>query len=124
MKNICFVDRKRDNFSKTETSSLFPHTKRFRTSVGQVQSEKMKFLFVVFAVLAEISVIFAQVDLITYREWKKLDFKFPSQAVRDEALASSQWVPENAFPIDVDVDYYSKFIIVYNNLNFSIFALK
>ncbi|CRL03754.1 CLUMA_CG016415, isoform A [Clunio marinus] len=46
-----------------------------------------------------------QNDLVLVEQWNKLDFDFPTQELRDEAIAQGLFVAENAFPIDVDVDY-------------------
>jgi len=41
-------------------------------------------------------------------EWKELEFSFPSQEVRNAAIASGDYIRGNALPIDVDVDYKSQ----------------
>lgn len=41
-------------------------------------------------------------------EWKQAEFDFPTPAVRQEAIANGQYVPGNAVPIDMDVDYRSQ----------------
>lgn len=46
-----------------------------------------------------------QGDLVRIREWKQMDFSFPNKQARDEAYRKGIFVPENNFPIDVDVDY-------------------
>jgi hypothetical protein len=67
---------------------------------------KLLLVFLVVFFTSSICLTSGQVNLIKFREWKKLDFAFPTLALRNEALASKKWIPDNAFPIDVDVDYY------------------
>lgn len=43
--------------------------------------------------------------MIPVKEWKQLDFNFPSLAIRQDAIARGLFVQKNCFPIDVDVDY-------------------
>jgi len=43
-------------------------------------------------------------ELILKSEWTQLDFNFPSQIARNEAISLGWFIKENAFPIDVDVD--------------------
>lgn len=69
---------------------------------------KLPLLTILFLLNAVINLCRGQVELIKIREWKKLDFKFPTAAARSDAIKKGQFVPENAFPIDVDVDYYGK----------------
>lgn len=38
-------------------------------------------------------------------EWKTLDFAFPGLDVRQLAIRTGNFVPGNAVPIDVDIDY-------------------
>lgn len=40
-------------------------------------------------------------------EWKSIDFNFPTQQLRHEAIASKAFVPGKAVLIDVDVQYTS-----------------
>lgn len=44
-------------------------------------------------------------NLNLVREWRLLDFAFPDQRTRDEAIRTGLFVQKNAVPIDVDVDY-------------------
>lgn len=41
-------------------------------------------------------------------EWAAMDFDFPSDTVRQEALDSGDYVQGLGLPIDVDVDYHSQ----------------
>lgn len=67
----------------------------------------MKFLPLLFIFCVELSISSAQIqfDLMRIREWKQLDFNFPNPRARDEAIRRRLFVPQNNFPIDVDVDY-------------------
>lgn len=43
--------------------------------------------------------------LKTVFEWKDLEYEFPNEADRQEALNNKLYVPHNGIPIDVDVQY-------------------
>lgn len=64
-------------------------------------------LFIAFLFVAS-TFCYDEPDLYKIREWKKLDFKFPNAAIRADALKTKKWVPENAFPIDVDIHYQGR----------------
>ena len=40
-----------------------------------------------------------------FKQWRQMDFQFPSNAVRQQAINSGSYVPANVIPIDVAVDY-------------------
>lgn len=42
-----------------------------------------------------------------FKQWRTMDFQFPSDAIRQQAISSQKFVPENIIPIDVAVDYKS-----------------
>lgn len=67
----------------------------------------MKCLPFIFVILLKVSFISCQqrLDLDPVREWKLLDFDFPSSHVREDAIRKGLFVQQNAAPIDVDVDY-------------------
>ncbi|XP_073945288.1 major royal jelly protein 9-like isoform X2 [Choristoneura fumiferana] len=44
-------------------------------------------------------------NLRIVRQWAELDFQFPSEAARQDALAKRFYVPGNSVPIDVDVQH-------------------
>lgn len=52
-----------------------------------------------------LAVVCQQPELRLVKDWKKLDFNFPSPQDREAAVAKGFYVPKNVFPIDVDVDY-------------------
>lgn len=81
------------------SSSKFFSSKTFKMTV-------QFFLLLLVFLLNRVFFSDGQNDLIKIREWKKLDFKFPNVEARSEAIRTRRWIPENAFPIDVDVDYY------------------
>lgn len=62
----------------------------------------MKLFSLFFVLFLKASIIVA---LTSIREWSQLDFNFPSPRARTEAVQRRNFVPENNFPIDVDVDY-------------------
>lgn len=41
-------------------------------------------------------------------EWKSIDFAFPTEKLRLDALSSRKFIPGNAVPIDVDIHYKSE----------------
>lgn len=41
----------------------------------------------------------------TLGSWRELEFEFPTEAIRRSAISSGDYVPGNAVPIDVDIDY-------------------
>lgn len=47
--------------------------------------------------------------LMLIREWKEVDFNFPSMQTRQEAIDKGWFIPQNVFPLDVDVDYIGLF---------------
>ncbi|CRK89991.1 CLUMA_CG003717, isoform A [Clunio marinus] len=65
------------------------------------------YFLLVLSILLKSSIISChqRLDLERFIEWNKLDFQFPSTKLRNEAIAHGLFVVENAFPIDVDVDY-------------------
>lgn len=64
----------------------------------------MKCIFIF--VLLKAAVVLSQSSaLVSIKEWKQLDFNFPSQQIRQDAIARGLFVQRNCFPIDVDVDY-------------------
>lgn len=65
----------------------------------------MKLLSCFLVIFLKASIIFA---LTSIREWKQLDFNFPNPRARTEAVQKGLFVPQNNFPIDVDVDYRRK----------------
>lgn len=67
----------------------------------------MKLLAFTFVLLLGLTIVTCQtlLDLRLIREWKQLDFNFPTASIRVDAIRRGLFVPLNAFPIDVDVDY-------------------
>jgi hypothetical protein len=51
----------------------------------------------------------AKPELKLVNEWKNIDFNFPSEKQRQDAIAKREFVLGNAVPIDVDVFYKGKF---------------
>lgn len=70
----------------------------------------MKHSLLIIALLLKASLISCQqrLDLESFREWRQLDFVFPNAQIRASAIQRKQFIPENAVPIDVDVDYQGK----------------
>ena len=40
-----------------------------------------------------------------FKHWRQMDFQFPSNAVRQQAINNGNYVPANIIPVDVAVDY-------------------
>lgn len=66
--------------------------------------------------------------LKTIFEWKDLEYGFPTEADRQNALNNQLYVPHNGIPIDVDVHYkgnvFSTVIIftIYDTIIFRFFS--
>lgn len=43
------------------------------------------------------------------KEWKQIDYNYPSDAERQRAIKSEEFVPSNPLPIDADVFYGRKY---------------
>lgn len=71
------------------------------------ESARMKFLLASLACLLQV-VCSQRLDLENVREWKQLDFNFPTPAARNEAVQKKLFIPANVFLIDVDVDYQGR----------------
>lgn len=67
----------------------------------------MKSIFGVLICVLALSKSWGQVlpDLRVVTEWTRMEFDFPSDAVREEALETGAYVPGIGLPIDVDVDF-------------------
>ena len=46
-----------------------------------------------------------KITMRSVKEWNQLDFNFPSQQDRQNAIDNELFVQANAIPIDMDVDY-------------------
>lgn len=44
------------------------------------------------------------------KEWKQVDFNYQSEADRENAIASGEFVQSNSLPIDADVFYGREYI--------------
>lgn len=64
-------------------------------------------MFLVVSFLKENSVLSS---LFVTHKWSQLEFEFPSEAARREAIKSGEFKPESIFPIDVDI-YQNTFFI-------------
>lgn len=74
----------------------------------------MKHLSLVLVLLLKLTISNCQrLDLEVLRDWKQLDFAFPSAAARSEAITKKLFVAANAFPIDVEPDYQGKVKLSY-----------
>lgn len=73
----------------------------------------MKYFSLIFVFLLKAFFICCQqrLDLDLVREWKQLDFDFPSSLVREDAIRKGNFIQQNAVPIDVDIDYQGKWKI-------------
>lgn len=62
---------------------------------------KLKFTTVVLSAIL-ISAVHGAVKLEERYSWNQLDFVFPSQTMKDIALASGTYIPQNALPVGVE----------------------
>jgi hypothetical protein len=56
-----------------------------------------------------VALLGAKPELKLVNEWKIIDFNFPSERQRQDAINKGEFVLGNAVPIDVDVFYKGKF---------------
>lgn len=64
----------------------------------------MEKLFIIFMLMTAIACQ-QQSSMNIIKEWRQLDFLFPSPTIRADAINRKLFVPANAFTIDVDFDY-------------------
>lgn len=62
-------------------------------------------IIIVLLAVVQIPIITNAQRLKLLAEWKELEFEFPSNLVRDNAIRSGEYQRGRAVPIDVDVDY-------------------
>lgn len=55
-----------------------------------------------------------QPQLNSIREWRQIDFNFPNQFIRADAINRGLFNQSNVVPVDVDVDYQSIFKITWS----------
>lgn len=65
----------------------------------------MKYVLIYFYLLGLTKVFCTDVNMKIVSQWKMLDFNFPTAQHRQFALLQGSFIPGNAVPIDVDVDY-------------------
>lgn len=65
----------------------------------------MKCIFICLLLKAAVVLCQNGAVLVPIKEWKQLDFNFPTIQIRQDAIARGLFVQRNCFPIDVDVDY-------------------
>lgn len=74
----------------------------------------MKYFLLTIFIFATIWSITSSADLKVLGEWREMEFKFPTNEAKQNALITGKYVVGNSVPIDVDVDY--KGIIITNIL--------
>lgn len=63
----------------------------------------MKSVFTVLSVLAvAVGCVQGTYKLQERFSWNQLDFAFPSQSIKDQAIASGDYIPTNALPVGVE----------------------
>lgn len=72
----------------------------------------MKYFLLTIFIFATIWSITSSADLKVFGEWREMEFKFPTNEAKQNALITGKYVVGNSVPIDVDVDY--KGIIITN----------
>lgn len=91
-------------------SSVFNHCLCLPISDADNFKSKMKLIVCILSTLVLVVSAARHSELRNLRlvaEWKQPEFEFPSPSIRQAAIGSRQYVPGNAVPIDVDVDYRS-----------------
>ena len=48
--------------------------------------------------------------LSMFAEWKEMEFEFPDDYTRQNLIRTGQYIRGSSVPIDVDIDYRSKFL--------------
>lgn len=61
--------------------------------------------FLILTTVITLNTVQCQKDLKQVAVWMEMEYNFPSQADRDEAIASGKYISGNSLPIDVDVNY-------------------
>lgn len=59
-----------------------------------------------------IGLIHSMDNLNVKYEWRKLDFQFPNQQIRQDMLQSNEFIPENNIPFGIEVHKERIFITV------------
>lgn len=76
-----------------------------------ISDYKMMTWYTVFFVLITIVSLANQIpaqqlkSLKILSEWKEMEFEFPTRDIRENAILNNVFIPGNAVPIDIDVDY-------------------
>ncbi|CAG9807015.1 unnamed protein product [Chironomus riparius] len=52
-----------------------------------------------------IFILSTEANVRIFKQWRQMDFQFPSNAIRQQAINNGYYVPANVIPIDVAVDY-------------------
>lgn len=67
---------------------------------------KKKYFLLLVTVLSLVKLSSQQVKpLKMLYQWREMEFQFPSQEDRENAILNNVYIPGNSVPIDVDVDY-------------------
>lgn len=62
----------------------------------------MNSLCIVFSVILLNGIAQAAYKLEERYSWNQLDFAFPSQIIKDQAIASGDYIPTNALPVGME----------------------
>lgn len=68
-----------------------------------VKGDKLVLSVGLLVVAAVISIVHGNDNLRTAFHWKQVDFKYPDEALRQLALSSRNYVPENVIPVGLEV---------------------
>lgn len=77
---------------------------QFKFSINSMKLLKTFIIGLLFYVL----IPSVNATLNEFKNWKQMDFQFPSPAIRQQAINEGKFVPASIIPIDVAVDYQSK----------------
>lgn len=75
-----------------------------------------KFLVLMVTIMSLVKISSQQLKpLKLLYQWKEMDFEFPSPEDRENAILNNVYIPGNAVPIDVDVDYRGNLAAISRN---------
>lgn len=79
----------------------------------------MKCILILLVLKALIVLCKDDLNLLSIKEWNELDFKFPSNQKRQEAIDKGWFIANKTFLLDVDVDYQG----LYNSNKIEVFFI-
>lgn len=84
----------------------------FRMKSTRMIGSSLRFLLLAVFVVGGRSNFPNNDKLRTAFEWKDLEYAFPSEGERQQALNNQHYIPHNGIPIDVDIHYKGEVLTV------------